>query len=651
MSTILFEQTSRTLTRELSRWNRRLSLTRSALWGPRGVIAGLALGTGAALISRMRPWLLPEQIAWGTGVFTLGLLWVLFAWLWLKPQAPQRLARYFDRRFALQERTSTALEITRGTIPAPPALLERQLNDAVDRASAVNARAYLPVRVRWLELAAMVALAVLFAFLLLSDNPQASQLLAERALDEAIAEQASRLEQQIEEIDRNNALTPEEKEALRRPLEEALEILQRPDISQQEAVAALAAAQQELREMTDGMLADERETYRQAADSMAGADALSDLARALNRADLAAAAETAEQMANELSREMTPEELEDLAQRLEQAADALSESNPTLAEQLREAAEEMREGNSEQAQEAMREAAEAMRQQQGQLEESEMAEQAQAAAESTREGQQAIAQAGQEVSSQRQAQSSQAPENALQQGQASDAGQQPDQRGEALSVQGSEGQPQESAGQVGEAGQAQQSPGEQSEAASQPGDAPPQSAGQSGEVGAGETGSEGERSGEMSAPAGENAPGQSQPGEGAEASGGEQSAAPAAGQGEGGAGVDTTEGLFGPQRELGDGSGSDGIARDPLPFDPAYAPSTIGGESETPLDVGGQLTNENTVPLQEGEFAENPAGESLLNYQSILGNYRGYVSDALESGRIPLTQRDVIHDYFSSLEP
>lgn len=651
MSTILFEQTNRTLTRELARWNRRLRLTRSVLWGPRGIIAGLALGLVAALISRLRPWLLPEQIAWGTGLLTLGLLLGLLAWLWLKPQPPQRLARYFDRRFALQERTSTALEITRGTIPAPPALLEHQLNDAVDRASAVDPRAYLPVRVRWWELGALLALAALLAFLLLSENPQTSQLLAERALDEAIAEQARSLEEQMEAIDRNNALLPEEKDALRRPLEEALEILQQPDISQQEAVAAMAVAQQQLREMTDGMLEDERQTYRQAAESMAGQDTLSDLTRAMNRADLAAAAEAAEQAAGEFERERTPEQLEDLAQRLEQAADALSESNPALAEQLREAAKALREGDMERAQEAMREAAEAMRQQQGQLEESEFAEQARAAAENTREGQQSIAQAGQEMSSQRQAQSGQSPDTALPQAQSAESGQQPDQRGEAMSVEGSAGELQDSAGQSGEPGQAQQSASQQSGAESQPGDAPPQSAGQSGDVESGEQGGEGERSGDISGPAAQNAPGQSQPGEGAEASGGEQSAAPAAGQGEGGAGVDTTEGLFGPQRDLGNGSISDSIARDPRPFDPQYAPSSIGGESETPIDVGGQLTDENTVPVQEGEFAENPAGESLLTYQSVLGDYQGYVSEALESGRIPLTQRDVIHDYFSSLEP
>ena len=54
--------------------------------------------------------------------------------------------------------------------------------------------------------------------------------------------------------------------------------------------------------------------------------------------------------------------------------------------------------------------------------------------------------------------------------------------------------------------------------------------------------------------------------------------------------------------------------------------------------------------VQEGEFGPNPAGESTLSYTGVFGSYQGIVSDALESGRIPLDQRDVIHDYFSSLD-
>jgi hypothetical protein len=68
------------------------------------------------------------------------------------------------------------------------------------------------------------------------------------------------------------------------------------------------------------------------------------------------------------------------------------------------------------------------------------------------------------------------------------------------------------------------------------------------------------------------------------------------------------------------------------------------------LDVGGQAEGAASPPAQGGEFGPNPAGESALTYTGVLGAFRNVVSNALESGRIPLDQRDVIHDYFSSLQ-
>jgi hypothetical protein len=84
-------------------------------------------------------------------------------------------------------------------------------------------------------------------------------------------------------------------------------------------------------------------------------------------------------------------------------------------------------------------------------------------------------------------------------------------------------------------------------------------------------------------------------------------------------------------------------------YNPVYDPSTIGGQSEDVINVGGQSTNPDGTPLEQGEFGDNPAGESTLSYSSVFGNYQDIVSEALDSGRIPLDQRDVIHDYFASI--
>jgi len=646
MNTITLQQTERTLIHAIRRWNRHLHVTRSVVWGPRSVIAGLLIGVALALISRLRPWLLPAEIAQITGALIVGLLIAGLGWIWLRPRPVLRAARWFDRRFALKERTSTALELTAGTIPAPPALVERQLSDALRSAESVNLAARLPIRFRWLELGVMAALAVLLAVLLLTHNPHTTRLLAERELDRAIAEQIASLERQIEEIDRNTSLTEEEKAALRQPLEEALEILRQQDISQQEAVAAMAEAQQAMRDLSEGMLGEEREAYQQAAGALAGANATSELARALRRPDLAAAAEAAEQAAREMGRELSLVERQDLAERLEQAAEALQETNPALSEQLRDAAEALRQGDMEAAQEAMQQAAQAARDQQQQLQQSPLAQQALAAAQQMRAGQQQVAQAGQQASQQQQASAGQQPGMGSQQFQSGQQ-QQPDSGSQPAS--GDSDQTSDLGVQSGEPGQSLRS-GE-GQPSDQGGEGETESS-RTGQQGDGEAlGDEAAMSGELSAQLGgeQMAPGDStQSLQGQE---GEQRAALAAGEGEGGAGTDTTQGPTAPPGEISvsnsPGEGDSALRR----FEAVYAPSWIGGESNIALDVGGQITGEESIPGQQGEFTQNPAGQSTLLYQNVFGNYQDFVGQALESGRIPLIQRDIIHDYFSSLEP
>jgi hypothetical protein len=57
------------------------------------------------------------------------------------------------------------------------------------------------------------------------------------------------------------------------------------------------------------------------------------------------------------------------------------------------------------------------------------------------------------------------------------------------------------------------------------------------------------------------------------------------------------------------------------------------------------------VPLAEGEFAENPSGEARVPYNQVFSDYSDAANRALESDYIPLGLRDVVHDYFTSLEP
>lgn len=653
MNAILLEQTVNHLTRQVRYWDRRLRLAESVVWVPRGLMLGLVIGIVAAVISRLRPWLFSDEIALATAVITVLSGAGVLAVVWLWPRSTAHAARYFDYRFGLRERISTALELSGGVIPYPDRLAERQLSDAVGTARKVDLRALLPLRARGWELVVLALLSGVLAVLLFSHNPQADELRARRELQNAIDEQAAALEEAVEEIQASESLSEAEKEALTQPLEQALENLQQPGISQQEAVAALAEASETLKNLSEGMLPDQQHAYEEAANSLAGSERTAELAQALRQADLGAAADAMDDMARDLGEsDLSPVEQSDLADRLEEAADRLEATNPALAQKLREAAQALREGDIEAAQRALREAAEMMRRQQEQLQQSPLADAAQRAQGEVSESQRELAQAGQQSQQEQMAQESQ-PGQQSQSGQESQPGQ------ENSSAQAGQ---QEQAGlaQSGEPQQGAQGQTDQANQSSQPGEGqpggPPQTEGQPGSEGSSSAGQPQDAASGAGSQQGETE------GDSAQASG--QSAAQGtsetqnmggggagAGEGEGGAGMDTTTGQQGTGEEISyDNSPSDD--EDGLQgYTPENSATTLGGQSEDQVNVGGESSDPEGESVREGEFGPNPSGESRLSYTGVYGSYRGIVSDALESGRIPLDQRDVIHDYFSSLEP
>jgi hypothetical protein len=670
MNAIMLEQTAVHLTRRVRRWDLRLRLVTSLLWGPRGLLTGLLVGVTAAVVSRMRPWLLPEQIALITGIVAAaGLLGVLgTVWLW--PRSVTRGARYFDRRFGLKERVSTALELSGGVIPVPETLAEYQLSDAVSAADRVNVSSRLPVRVRVWEIVGIIALGAALAYMLLADNPQVEALRTRRDMQQTISAQVAQLDQAIEQINQNSALSQEQKATLTQPLTEARDILQQPNVSQQEAVAAMAEANQALENMSGGMSPEQQAAYQQAASQLRGSDLTSDLAQALKRPDLGAASQAANALADKLNDPNLSEAArQDLANRLEQAAEKLQQTNPDVAQKLREAAQALRKGDTQAARQALKEASGLLKQQQEQLQNSPMVKAAQSAQQQVNQSQQKLAQAGQgrprdQVSTAQQEQQQGQSGQQSQQGQQAQSGQQSQGAPGEQSSQGQEGQLAQQQAEMGQTGdmqigqgsqqsskgqaqsQSQSQMQSQAEGAAQsqgqavPGQSPSTNPGE-GESQVGVAGSAQEQgqvaiSGSQGQPTGQ---GQSAIGQGASG----------AGEGQGGAGVDTTSGVSG-ESQQGEISTDNSPAPGSLQqYNPAYAPSTIGGQSQQSVNVGGDANVPGDVPVLEGDFGPNPQGESNLSYTGVSGNYQNIVSDALESGRIPLDQRDVIHDYFSSL--
>lgn len=615
MNAELVGQLNTTLIRRLRHWDRRLRLVTTVTWMPRGAILGLATGVALAIVARLRPWLLPEEVIRLTALVVAVIILALLLLIWLWPRSLVYNARYFDWRFDLKERMSTALELLTGRIAAPPALAERQLTDAAQAAARVRPAAQLPLRVRWGELLAVLVLAGALAWLL-TDNPQAETLRARRDLDAAIAAQVTALEEAIQAVEQNPQLSPTEQMALAEPLREALEILAQSGVSQEEAVAALAEAAQALGALADGLLPEEAVPYQQAARELAGAETTAAMAEALRRPDLGQAAAAMDTLSRDLVQSgLSAAQRQELAQRFEQAADALQAQNPALSERLRDVAEALRNGDMAAAQEAMQGAAQVLRAQQRQLEQSALAEAARTAQQQVGSGQRQVAQAGHEQPAE----------------QAAEAQTNEPQAGTGEQASGGQGA-QESAGNEAEPGAGTEMlPGSE----------------QGGQTGAeeGEPETSESAQGEGGAASGQSP---AAAGQAASAEQGEEAVGLGAGSGEGGAGVDTTSGA---QSEGGTWQVPANVPEGEFHEDyvPENAPTTLGGEPEQLVDVGGEVRDAQGLPILQGELAPNPAGEATLSYTGALRAFRAVVSQALESGRIPLDQRDVIHDYFSSL--
>ena len=79
-----------------------------------------------------------------------------------------------------------------------------------------------------------------------------------------------------------------------------------------------------------------------------------------------------------------------------------------------------------------------------------------------------------------------------------------------------------------------------------------------------------------------------------------------------------------------------------------YNPTGIegGGADEIRL-----ATDASDQTIAEGDFDDNPLGESRVSYDAVFSDYQNAANRALESDYVPLGLRDVVRDYFTSLEP
>ena len=575
------------LSQVLRRWERRQRWQHTLLWLPRSLLPGLALGLALLLWTRLRFAAPGEGMLLPTALLAASGLLLLLARIWLRPRPAMQLARKFEREFALNERLSTALELIEGRIHSSPQLAERQVADARARAHALDAAAELPLRGDRRAWALLLLMVLAFGLLLRLPVADAPAEQAEEAQEAAIDEAAAAVERIAEELARDAALPEELREQMQRQLERSSLLLGQDALSPEEAFAALSESADQLEQQA----LDIGESVRQQMQALADAQQVSDgqLASALQELADASA---------------LPED-NDMLRRMEEAAAALEASNPELARAIREAVENVRAFQYESARSSAQQASQMLTRQQQQMALAQDSQRRlQAVSEELRSGAEQMARQAlpQALDGQRR----------MEQPSGISEMQQPGD----LAM---EGQPQD-----GQGGQGQQN----QEAGAMPGGGSEATARDNARSG-GQQGSQ---------------PGGSMMAEGA----GEQRArglGGMAGDSPGDAGSD--EGFAGGQGPPpGQGNNPDG--RGQGEFAPVYAPRRIGAGEGPEIFLE---TDPRDAPLVEGDFAPNPAGEALGPWNEIYSDYRDAASRALESDYIPLGLRDVVHDYFTALEP
>ncbi len=547
-------QTSiRELNKTINGWDRYLRLITSWKWLPRALIIGLIASVGVALAARFYPILLPGQVVLVSIGFVIISIAITLLIVWLWPRSTLAKARRFDLLFDLKERLSTAIEINVGKLPVEsPVIANKQLEETLKTASVVRGRDYLRFKTRWTEWFGSVLLGGVLAAAILYPNPQEQLIQEQVEIEQAIAEELERLEVLREQIDQSGTLTADEQEQALEVLEDTIETLEQNNISQQEAVAALEAGEEQLRDLSEEFAEARQEALEEAGAALDGSPA-EEAAEALEEGSQLEAAEALDDIDVD---GLTAEEQQELAESLEQAAEELAESNSELAESLEEAAEALREGNAEAAEEALGKAAEQLR------------------------------------------------------GEAGGNVQELEDLADELGQSGE---------QVGEAGREQR--GQQPGAGTQPGDS----------TQPGESGIE-----------------QVQPQQGQGASDELNPNGQPQGSGGSGRGPDTGPAQGGTEGEMDTDNGAgDGGLQD---FEGIYQPQRIGGEGGPEVDVPGEA--DPGIPTGvEGNFADNPDGDTTVPYDEVFSDYEGTANEALDTGYVPLGLRDLVRGYFGRLDP
>ena len=349
-----------------------MRLQRALTWAVRGLAVALGLSLLVGGFGLFQAKLLKQEFM--TLVISFAaLLPVLFgvtAYFW-KIQTI-KAARYFDRAFHLEERVSTALELQAENHSVE--IIQKQLDDAISASRKIKPSRDLPLHFKKVDGILALVFALLIGVLWFRGETLFVAASQQRAVEEAIAAQQTQIEEIIKEINANEFLTDEQKQALAEPLNEALSGL-KENPSVEGAVSTLVSTSEKLQAMSSQQAGQTMQALKETGSSLASQEGtpLESIGKNLASGNFANAASD---LANMDLSKMNSAEWQQLAEQLEAMASTLASTNPQLAQQLTNAAQALRRGDIASAQQSLASAATQLIQASQQINASQMASQA-----------------------------------------------------------------------------------------------------------------------------------------------------------------------------------------------------------------------------------------------------------------------------------
>ncbi|HNQ94488.1 MAG TPA: hypothetical protein PKH47_07405, partial [Anaerolineales bacterium] len=348
------------LNQPLHAWIRRLRIQRALTWSLRGLIVGLLLSLAVGSLMLYQTKILRAEflaLVLSSALLASILFGLIAA---LRRIRPLDAARRFDLLFHLDERVSTAVELTRLPSRIPPDLLDRQLADAVTAARKVNPRRDLPLQTKPREALIAVLCVALTSLVWFRGEAMFQAAQQARNVEQAVQEQVTQIEEIIQQIEANDALTDEQKQAITEPLKEAQQALQ-DNPSLENSVSVLTNTGEELQALSDPQAQQTNEALKEAGNQLANQNGspLESVGEQLAQGN---AVNAATELANIDPSQLSAEEQAQLADQLNALAESLQSTNPELANQLNQAAEALQNGDVQAAQQALDQAAQSLAQ-------------------------------------------------------------------------------------------------------------------------------------------------------------------------------------------------------------------------------------------------------------------------------------------------